>query len=142
MSGDQNKATVQRWVEEVWNRGSFALADDVIASTYEMHGGAPSPIRGPAGITQYIAAYRQGMPDLHLTVDDLVAEADKVAWRFTARGTQTDTLLGIPPSGKSAVVTGIVISRFAKGKWQEDWVSFDALGMLQQLGVVPTSSEV
>lgn len=138
MSGEQNKAIVQQWVEEVWNRGHLAFADEVIAPTYVLHGAGPSPVQGADGIKQYVAAYRAAMPDLRFTVDDLIVEDDKVAWRFTAQGTQTGELLGMPPSGKRAMVTGIVISRFADGKWQEDWLSFDALGMLQQLGAIPT----
>lgn len=136
MSGEQNKATVRRWVEEVWNHGNLALVGEVIASSYELHGAGPASVHGPEGIQQYIAGYRAGFPDLSTTVEDLVAEDEKVAWRFTARGTHTGALLGIPPSGRRVVVTGIVISRFAQGMWQEDWLNFDALGMLQQLGAI------
>ena len=79
-----------------------------------------------------------GTPDnYNITVYDLIAEGDRVVWRFTARGTQTGELLGMPPSRKTMEIGGIVISRFAGDKWVEDWGSWDINGMLQQLGAAP-----
>ncbi len=81
--------------------------------------------------------YRSAFPDLQATVEDQVAEGDKVASRFTFRGTHRGELAGIPPTGNQVEVTGIVISRIEGGKGAEDWSNYDALGMMQQLGVVP-----
>jgi predicted ester cyclase len=77
---------------------------------------------------------------MHITVHDLIAEGDRVVWRFTARGTQNGPLLGLPPSGKRMEIEGIVISRFAGDRWVEDWGSWDIQGMLQQLGAAPALS--
>jgi steroid delta-isomerase-like uncharacterized protein len=139
MSSEQNTAIVRRWVAEAWNKGNLAVADGLYASDYALHDPAlPVPVRGADGIKGLVAMYRTAMPDLNFTIDDTVSDGDKVVWRFTARGTQTGPLMGIPPSGKSATVEGIVISRFANGLWSEDWSNLDNLGMLQQLGVIPT----
>lgn len=136
MSAEENKATIRRWVEAAWNNGDFSETAQMYSANYVIHDPA-GPIQSPEGLEGFIRAYRQGMPDLHFTVEDMVAEGDKVAWRFTVRGTQTGELMGIAPTGKQAIVAGMVVSRFADGKWVEDWSNYDALGMLQQLGVIP-----
>jgi predicted ester cyclase len=76
-------------------------------------------------------------PNLSHTIEDMLAEGDRVAVRLTARGTHTGEFMGIPPTGKQVTVTGTVICRIAEGKIQEDWFNSDALGLLQQLGVIP-----
>ena len=80
-------------------------------------------------------------PDLHITVEDQVAEGDKVVTRYTTRGTHQGPFMGIPPTGKHVTVTGIVITRFANCKEVEEWANADWLGLLQQLGVVPTPGQ-
>jgi len=106
------------------------------AANYILHD-TTGPVSGAEGLKQFITVFRTGFPDLHFTIEDMIAEGDRVVWRYTARGTQRGELMGIPPTGKQATVTGMVCSRFANGKWAEDWSNFDALGMLQQLGVIP-----
>ena len=91
-----------------------------------------------AAANQYYATYRAAFPDTHLTIEDQIAEGDKVVTRWTATGTNQGTLMGIPPSGKRVTITGISITRIANGKAVEDWVNFDTLGMLQQIGAIPT----
>jgi steroid delta-isomerase-like uncharacterized protein len=88
-------------------------------------------------VTMYLAAF----PDLHLTIEDQIAEGDKVVIRWTAHGTHKGNFMGIPPTGKEAVVTGITIDRFANGKTVEAWNNSDDLGLLQQLGVVPAPGQ-
>jgi steroid delta-isomerase-like uncharacterized protein len=136
MSSQENKASIQRWVEEAWNSGNFASAGEMYAANYILHD-TTGPVSGAEGLKQFITVFRTGFPDLHFTIEDMIAEGDKVAWRYTARGTHQGELMGIPPTGKPVAVTGMVYSRFANGKWAEDWSNFDALGMLQQLGVIP-----
>jgi len=92
---------------------------------------------GTAGIKQFISIYRTAYPDTHFTVEDQVAEGDKVATRWTATGTHRGELMGIAPTGKRVTVTGIAITRVTNGKIVETWNNFDALGQLQQLGVIP-----
>ena len=80
-------------------------------------------------------------PDLHETVEDIFAEGDKVVTRFTMRGTHQGELMGIPPTGKQVTMTGMTIHRIVSGKIVEDWVVADFLGMMQQLGTIPTDRE-
>jgi len=137
MSGEENKANVRRVFEEGWNQGNTAVFDELFAADYLGHD--PSgPIHGPEGFKQYYATYRAAFPDTHLTIEDQIAEGDKVVTRWTATGTNQGTLMGIPPSGKRVTITGISITRIANGKAVEDWVNFDTLGMLQQIGAIPT----
>jgi len=82
-----------------------------------------------------------GLPDVHFTVDDIIAEGDKVAARWTSTGTHKGELMGIPSTGKKVMVTGIVINHFADGKIVDDWESYDILGMMQQLGVIPSPGQ-
>ena len=87
---------------------------------------------------QFAADYRQAFPDLQTTIEDQVAEGDKVVTRFTARGThQGETEAFGPPTGNRVEVTGITVEQFADGKIAEDWTNFDALGLMQQLGLIP-----
>jgi steroid delta-isomerase-like uncharacterized protein len=86
----------------------------------------------------YVAALRDAFPDVHITIEDQVAEGDRVVTRWTARGTHTGAFQGIPPTGKRGSMTGIDINRFADGKVVECWTNADDLGLLQQLGVIPT----
>jgi steroid delta-isomerase-like uncharacterized protein len=138
MSAEQNKSIVRRWVESAWNHGDFGMLNEAYLPNYVLHDPqSPAPVSGPQALREYITAYRTAFPDLHMTVEDIVAEGDRVAWRFRSTGTQTGTLANIPPTGKTAVVSGTLISRFENGKWAEDYLAFDLLGLLQQLGVVP-----
>ena len=101
--------------------------------------------RDAAELEQYkqlVTMYFSAFPDLHLTIEDQIAEGDKVVTRWTARGTHQGPFMGIPPTGKRAVVTGIAIDRFANGKFVENWNNGDDLGLLQQLGVVPVPGQV
>ncbi len=106
-----------------------------LLQVYERWDGKGEP-RGLAG-EELALPLRTAMPDLQFTIEDMVAEGDKVVWRWTVRGTQTGPLMGLPPTGKRATVTGIIISRFANGKWQEDYNNWDTFGMLKQMGVIP-----
>ena len=137
MSTEENKASVHRVIEEAFNKGNLAVVDDLMATNYVFHGPGGQELKGPEGFKQMIPMYRTAFPDIHMTIDDMVAEGDKVAFRLTLRGTHKGDLMGIAPTGKQVTVTGTVISRFVGGKELEAWESADQLGMLQQLGVVP-----
>ena len=132
---EKNKTIIRNAYEEIWNQGNLNAADELFAIDYVYHG-APE-IRGPEGIKQHVAALRASFPDAHLSLDDMIAEGDKVVSRWTAGGTQTGEFMGIPPSGKQVKFTGIIISRIADGKIVEDWETSDQLGMLQLLGMIP-----
>lgn len=139
MSAEQNKSIIYRWVQAGWNEGNLDLADELYGSDYVYHDPMALDLgTGPEAIKRVVQTYRGALPDIHFTVDEMVAEGDKVAWRWTARGTHQGPLLNFPPTGKTATVTGTVISRFAGGKWVEDYNHWDTLGMLQQMGIIPS----
>jgi steroid delta-isomerase-like uncharacterized protein len=137
MSAEQNKSIVRRWVEEGWNKGNLAVIDQVYAGNYIQHEPSPMQVTSSEALKQYVGGYRTAFPDLHFTNDDLVAEGDKVVWRFTSTGTQTGAFMGIPATGKTGTVTGMVMFRLENSRIVEGWVNIDALGLLQQLGVIP-----
>ncbi len=137
MSTEDNKATVRRFYEEVFNKKNIAGVDAFVGPNAIDHGLPPGLSTGVEGTKQFIGMYLAAFPDLHVTVEDLIAEGDTVTSRWTTRGTHQGELMGIPPTGKQVTVTGIEIYRFAGGKSVEHWLEFDALGMLQQLGVIP-----
>jgi steroid delta-isomerase-like uncharacterized protein len=141
MSTEQNKAMDRRVYEEVWNGGNLAVIDELVAANYVDHDQEPpGALEGVEGLKQSVTMYRTAFPDVHFTVEDQIAEGDRVVTRWTARGTHQGAFMGIPPTGKQAMVTGISITRVASGKVVEGWTNFDALGLLQQLGAVPPLS--
>ena len=136
-STEANKVRVRSWYEEVFNKKKLAAIDDFFAPNvidHSLPSGAPGGIEGPR---QNISMFLGAFPDLHLTLEDIIAEGDKVAVRFTATGTHQGDLMGIAPTGKHVTATGISIIRYENGKAMEGWANFDDLGMLQQLGVIP-----
>lgn len=140
MSTEDNKTNVRRFIEEGWNQGNTAVFDELFAADYLGHD-PNGPLHGPEGFKQYFATYRSAFPDTHLTIEDQIAEGDKVVTRWTATGTHQGPLMGIVPSGKHVTITGITITRVASGKAVEAWVNFDTLGMLQQIGTIPAPGQ-
>lgn len=141
MSTEDNKALVQRGIEEVWNQKNLAVLDEIASRDYVSH----NPAMTTHGLEQYkqlVSMYFSAFPDLHFTIEDQIAEGDKVVSRFSARGTHQGAFMGIPPTGKQGVVTGIGIDRFANGKIVEGWFNSDDLGLLQQLGILPAPGQV
>jgi steroid delta-isomerase-like uncharacterized protein len=139
---EENKALVRRLVAEVWNAGDLDIIDELLAPEWVRHDpAAPEQLRGPDGFRRFVEMYRSAFPDLRFTVEDQVAEGDRVATRWSAVGTHQEELMGMPPSGNRAEVTGITLERFSGGKFVESWDQYDALGMMRQLGVVPDPGE-
>ena len=137
MSTEENKALVRRWFEEVVNKGNLDVLDEICAPTYVEAG----DVVGPEGPKQYFTEIRTASPDFHITVEDMIAEGDKVAVRWTFRGTHKGEYMGIAPTGKQVTVTGITIWCIADGKFVESWENKDDLGLMQQLGVIPPMGE-
>ena len=137
---EKNKAIARRIFEEVW-KGNLEVANEVVAANYVAHGLGVELPPGPEGFKQFVSIYRTAFPDVQFTVEDQIAEGDTVTTRWTARGTHKGELMGIPPTGKETVVTGISINKFAGDKSVEAWNNWDGLGMMQQLGVVPAMGE-
>lgn len=142
MSAEELKALLRREMEEAWNKGNLDVVDELVADNFVIHDPSqPKEVRGHEGLKQYATAFRTTFPDLYITFEDMVAEGDKVASRITLRGTHKGELAGIPATGKQVTITGISIDRTEAGMFVETFVSMDALGMLQQLGVVPTPGQ-
>lgn len=139
MSAEENQAVIRRWLDEGWSQGHLDVADELIDESFVVHGAGGQAIpSGPAGVKQLVAAWRQGFPDGKMIVNDMFAEGDKVVIRMVWRGTHTGDFNGIPPTGKTVEVTSIGIDRVVNGKVVEGWGELDMLGMMQQLGVIPT----
>ena len=141
MSVEENKALVRRFYEEVFNQKHTAAIGELFDPDMVDHALPPGLPSGIEGAKHTYSMYLAAFPDLHFTVEDIIAEGDKVVARLTAQGTQQGALMGIPPTGKPVAITGIDILRIAGGKIVEIWANFDLLGMLQQLGVVPAPGQ-
>ena len=143
MSADANKAVARRFLEEVLSQGHLDLLDEIMAPGHTLSGpGAlPGIPPGPEGSKIQVMVYRTAFPDIHFTVEEQVAEGDTVVTRWSGTGTQQGALGDIPPTGKSVVVTGVVIDRVVDGKLTTTWNLFDQVGMLQQLGIIPTPGQ-
>ena len=119
----------------------LAVVDELWSSDYIYHGPQGQEFRGTESLKQLLSHYLEAFPDLHIEIDDLIAEGDKVASRVISMGTHKGELQGIAPTGKEVTTTIILITRLEGGKFAEDWESRDDLGMLQQLGVIPPSEQ-
>jgi len=135
------KQIVRRLLEEPW-KGGWDVIDEYVASGYVGHDPAElEPIRGPAGVRANVEKYLAGFPGGGITVDDQIAEGDKVATRWTGRGTHMGEIAGISPTGKEVTVSGLTLSRLENGMVVEEWTTWDTLGMLTQLGAVPAPAQ-
>lgn len=137
---DQNKATARRFFD-AWNDRDLDVFDEIIDPDSINHD-PQNPFadaHGPEGIRQLVRMYLAGFSDQRFLVNEQIAEGDFVTTRWTATGTNDGEMMGMPATGKSAVVAGITINRFSDGRIVEGWACWDTLGMLQQLGVVPAA---
>jgi len=135
---DANKAVSRRLVDEALNAGRLQVIDELVSDGYLGHDPAsPGPITGRSGLKEQITGYRSAFPDIKVTIEDQVAEHDRVVTRWTARGTHEGELFGVGPTGKQSTVTGITIDRIVDGRIVESWDNWDTFGLLQQLGAVP-----
>lgn len=142
MSAEENKAIIRRMVEEMFNEGNLDATDDIIARDHVHYDPAmPEEGHGPEDFKQFVSVYRSAFPDLHVEIEDQVAEGDRVATRWTAAGTHEGELAGIAPTGKRVTTPGMEISRIEGGKVAETWENYDMMGLMQQLGVIPAPEE-
>ena len=139
---EPNKATSRRVVDEIFTGGKFEAIDECFDPGYVGYDVAsPEPVRGPQGVKEQAQGYRTAFPDVQMTIEDQVAEGDRVVTRWTARGTHQGELFGIDPTGKQVTITGVTIDRFSGGKIVESWDTWDTFGLMQQLGVVPQMAQ-
>jgi steroid delta-isomerase-like uncharacterized protein len=134
---DQNKALSRRVVEEGYDKGNMTAIGELFAANHVNHSAPPGIPAGVEGIKAFVGMYRTAFPDLRNTVSLQVAEGDKVVTHWSATGTNKGSFMGMPPTGKSATITGTTIDRIAGGKIVETWTTFDQVQMMQQLGVIP-----
>ena len=137
MSAEESKATMGRYFD-VFEQGNVALLDELLAPDYINHTPAtPDLPTGPEGVKGVVTMFRSAMPDLRVVVEDMIAEGDKVATRYTLEGTHQGELFGVPPTGQRLSIKSITVERVSEGKIREHWRVTDSLDMMQQLGVVP-----
>jgi steroid delta-isomerase-like uncharacterized protein len=140
MSAEENKALVRRFVEEFWNEGNMATADELMAPDAEIH--MPTgEVVDLDGLKGFAGAFRESFPDWHSTFEELIVEGDRVAERWTGRGTHRGALQGIAPTGKRVEVPGSVFYRIVDGKIVEFRGQLDMMGLMQQLGAIPSSQQ-
>ena len=133
-----NRNSIRRLLEEGFNQGNQTTMDELVANDFVDHSPMPGLPPNKEGFKQSFGIFRRAVPDMHYVIQDMVVEGDTVVVRWSASGTQKGELMGIPPTGKKIAVTGIDIFRVKDGKISEFWLSWDQLGMLQQLGAIPT----
>lgn len=132
---ESNKKMVRRTFEAIWNQANETIFEQRFARDYVGH--SLTEIHGPQGGQEFAAAMRGAFPDYHYTIEDEIAEGDRVVQRWTARGTHTGDFQGVPATGKRVTMTGISIYRVANNKLVEGWTSVDLLSLLQQINAVP-----
>jgi steroid delta-isomerase-like uncharacterized protein len=137
VSVEENKAKQRRLWEEVFNKGNLEIIPEFFAPSYSFRSPLGIEAKGPDGFRQMIAMMRNALPDLHVTIDDLFGEGDRVATRATITGTFKGEMMGIPPTGKKVTAPVILITYWKDGKEVEAWESLDTLAFYQQLGIKP-----
>ena len=138
----ENKAIVHRLYEEVWNKRRLELVDEIISPSHALHdpnvtGSAIGPEAYKRQVTRFVTAF----PDLRFTIEDAVAENEKLVVAWTISGTHQGAFMGIPATNKKVSVEGITINHIVNGKIMDSYVSWDALGMIQQMGAAPPAGQ-
>lgn len=134
---EHNKAIVRRAIDEIWNKGNLAVVEEIYDANCVRHDPAtPNLATGLENLKQQAALYRAAFPDLHITIEDIIVEGEKVVMRWSSSGTHRGELQGIAPTGKAITSSGISISLIANGKIIEERVNWDNFGLMKQLGAI------
>lgn len=139
-----NKEVARRFREDLWNSGDLSLADGIVAADCLFHARIPFPIdfaRGPDAVRHLVFFYHLAFSQIRVVAEQIVAEGEMVAVRWTARGRHTGHLLGLPPTHRETVTTGIDMLRIVDGRIVEGWISWDTLSLLEQLADLGTGPE-
>ena len=136
MSTEENKAIIRRHVEEFWNQGKLDVAGELHATDYVFHDSTSPEMRGTEAYNQFAITYLTAFPDLHFTIEDLIAAGDQVVQRWSCVGTHQGELMGIPASGKPVSVANNAFGRIEGGKIAEWWSCPDTMGMMRQIGAI------
>jgi steroid delta-isomerase-like uncharacterized protein len=138
VAADVLKVVIRWFVEEVLNTGNLKAVDELFASDYVAHVQLdPEPLRGVPAWKQRVTTYLAAFPDLHVTLEELVAERDIVVARVTWSGTQRERFLGVSATNRRVAVAGVFAWRIVDGKICEEWIAEDLLSLMQQLGAPP-----
>ena len=141
MSTQDNKAIARRFAQ-VWGKGNLNTVDELAAPNLSVsYPLLPETVHGPEAFKQILMMVHSGLPDADASIEDEIAEGDKVVVRWRMRGTHTGELMGIAPTGKPVTWTGITIYRLADGKIVEEKGEEDSLGLMQQLGAIPAPTQ-
>lgn len=138
MSTEDNKALIRRVLEEAINQGRLDVVDELVAPWQDSPKERSQCLASLERTKQAIRMFRRAFPNLYITIDDQIAKGNKVVTRWTAHGTHLGELMGLPSTGRDVTVTGIAIGRIAANRLVEYWGNFDALGLIQQIGVIPS----
>lgn len=136
---EQNKAGLTRVFEAI-NTGNLDLFSEIFAPSYSYHSPLGVEIQGSEGFKQSFSMMLKAFPDIHCEIEEMFAVEDKVATRFTMRGTFKGEWMGMNPTGKAFSVSGILVTRWVDGKEVQAWESMDTFGFYQQLGITPLGS--
>ena len=141
MSEEKNKEKVRRFMEEAFGQGKTEVVDEVVDPDFVCWdpNSETGEIRGADTIKDEVGYFHSAFPDFFWTVEDQVAEGDKVTTRYTLGGTHQGEFFGVPASGRRVEISGINVDRFEGGKLVEEWASYDLLGGLRQIGAIPES---
>ena len=136
---EDNKALVRRYFEEIWDKGNLDLIDELFSTNFVRHGptGTEGEVRGLEGFKGLVSTYHAGLPDFRVTIDEMMAEGDRVVTRWTVRGTHQGELMGNAPTGNQITFSGYLFDRISGGKIDEEWVDYDTLHVMQEIGGVP-----
>lgn len=134
----------RRLIDDFWNGRNAGAVNELLAADARVHdANTPDYGSGPEAYKKVFTLYTTAFPDVRLTIDgDLIESGDRVVMRWTAKGTHQGDLRGIAPTGRKMDVSGITIFRFAEGKIAEQWTNWNALGLMQQLGVIPAMEQL
>jgi|SRR5579862_3513185 len=136
---ENNKTVIRRFLDEVINQNRLDQADDLVLENFVELDPLPGQRQGREGLKEVLGGMRAAFPDMHWVVEEMVAEGEKVVTRFTWTGTHQGPFLGVPATGRSVNVKGVVIDELAGGKMSRSRILMDSLGMMQQLGVIPSA---
>jgi steroid delta-isomerase-like uncharacterized protein len=138
MTPDEGRALINRFYDEGWNANNLDVYDELVTEDFVDHQAVPGLPPGRDGFKALNGMFRTAMPDVWVTVDDIITDGDKVAARWTSTGTHQGNLFGIPPTGNAVKITATVVYRTEGGRLAEGWINRDDLGLMRQLGVIPT----
>ena len=137
MSIEENTALARRWFDEVWNKVNLAEVDELCTTDFTFSYAAPGVSNDREGYKQTVIMLTSGVSDLKITLEDIVAEGDKVVVRWKGSSKHTGEFIGMPATGKQLSMTGISIARIEGSKIAEEWGEMDMMGLMQQIGAFP-----